>query len=96
MYGCAGIRRQLAWWRGAWPRRERWQGFVEAYPSAEQLTPDKIDECKYTIMEHVSQGLQKLHDMSVLHRDLKPQNLLINRQGALKLADFGPALYRVN
>jgi cyclin-dependent kinase len=27
----------------------------------------------------------------VLHRDLKPQNLLINREGILKLADFGLA-----
>ena len=27
----------------------------------------------------------------MLHRDLKPQNLLINREGILKLADFGLA-----
>jgi serine/threonine protein kinase len=27
----------------------------------------------------------------VLHRDLKPQNLLINKNGELKLADFGLA-----
>jgi serine/threonine protein kinase len=29
------------------------------------------------------------HSHRVLHRDLKPQNLLIDRKGALKLADFG-------
>jgi serine/threonine protein kinase len=27
----------------------------------------------------------------VLHRDLKPQNLLINRRGELKIGDFGLA-----
>ena len=27
----------------------------------------------------------------MLHRDLKPQNLLINKKGQLKLADFGLA-----
>ena len=27
----------------------------------------------------------------MLHRDLKPQNLLINKRGELKLADFGLA-----
>jgi len=36
-------------------------------------------------------GIAYCHQHRVLHRDLKPQNLLINREGALKLADFGLA-----
>ena len=36
-------------------------------------------------------GIAHCHSHRVLHRDLKPQNLLINREGALKLADFGLA-----
>jgi serine/threonine protein kinase len=36
-------------------------------------------------------GIAKCHKHKVLHRDLKPQNLLINREGILKLADFGLA-----
>eukprot|EP00920_Eleutheroschizon_duboscqi_P030661 GHVT01074116.1.p1 GENE.GHVT01074116.1~~GHVT01074116.1.p1 ORF type:complete len:258 (+),score=41.02 GHVT01074116.1:391-1164(+) len=36
-------------------------------------------------------GLAYCHQHRVLHRDLKPQNLLINREGELKLADFGLA-----
>jgi cyclin-dependent kinase len=35
--------------------------------------------------------IQKFHLHKLLHRDLKPQNLLINREGILKLADFGLA-----
>ena len=31
------------------------------------------------------------HQRRVLHRDLKPQNLLIDRKGTIKLADFGLA-----
>ena len=36
-------------------------------------------------------GLSYCHSRNILHRDLKPQNLLINRTGELKLADFGLA-----
>jgi cyclin-dependent kinase len=34
-------------------------------------------------------GIEYCHARAVLHRDLKPQNLLINNQLELKLADFG-------
>jgi serine/threonine protein kinase len=37
------------------------------------------------------QGIAFCHENRVLHRDLKPQNLLINNKGQLKLADFGLA-----
>jgi cyclin-dependent kinase 17 len=37
------------------------------------------------------QGMAYCHKNRVLHRDLKPQNLLINMEGELKIADFGLA-----
>uniref|UniRef100_A0A4W5PEE2 cyclin-dependent kinase n=1 Tax=Hucho hucho TaxID=62062 RepID=A0A4W5PEE2_9TELE len=39
----------------------------------------------------ILRGLAYCHKRKVLHRDLKPQNLLINDRGELKLADFGLA-----
>ncbi|SAM03822.1 hypothetical protein [Absidia glauca] len=42
-------------------------------------------------MFQLLRGIAYCHENRVLHRDLKPQNLLINKRGALKLGDFGLA-----
>ena len=40
-------------------------------------------------MFQLLRGLDYIHRRRILHRDLKPQNLLISEHGDLKLADFG-------
>ncbi|PGH17128.1 CMGC/CDK/CDK5 protein kinase [Helicocarpus griseus UAMH5409] len=44
-----------------------------------------------SFMFQLLRGIAFCHDNRVLHRDLKPQNLLINTKGQLKLGDFGLA-----
>jgi serine/threonine protein kinase len=44
-----------------------------------------------SFMYQLCRGIAFCHENRVLHRDLKPQNLLINNKGQLKLADFGLA-----
>uniref|UniRef100_A0A8C5DCF2 Cyclin-dependent kinase 7 n=1 Tax=Gouania willdenowi TaxID=441366 RepID=A0A8C5DCF2_GOUWI len=51
------------------------------------LTPANIKA--YILM--TLQGLEYMHHHWVLHRDLKPNNLLLDGSGVLKLADFGLA-----
>uniref|UniRef100_A0A8C3AQY5 Cyclin-dependent kinase 7 n=1 Tax=Cyclopterus lumpus TaxID=8103 RepID=A0A8C3AQY5_CYCLU len=51
------------------------------------LTPANIKA--YILM--TLQGLEYMHQNWVLHRDLKPNNLLLDGNGVLKLADFGLA-----
>ncbi|KAK4569687.1 negative regulator of the PHO system [Recurvomyces mirabilis] len=58
-------------------------------PSAPRgaLDPDVIKSFMYQLLL----GTAFCHENRVLHRDLKPQNLLTNTSGQLKLADFGLA-----
>ncbi|KAL8669197.1 MAG: hypothetical protein Q9168_006209, partial [Polycauliona sp. 1 TL-2023] len=51
------------------------------------LDPRTIKSFMYQLLH----GIAFCHENRVLHRDLKPQNLLINTRGQLKLADFGLA-----
>ncbi|KAL1962927.1 hypothetical protein VTN77DRAFT_9023 [Rasamsonia byssochlamydoides] len=44
-----------------------------------------------SFMHQLLRGIAFCHENRVLHRDLKPQNLLINKKGQLKLGDFGLA-----
>lgn len=45
------------------------------------------------LMLQMLKGLAEIHRYNVLHRDIKPQNLLVNKDGVLKIADFGFARF---
>nr|XP_043607294.1 mitogen-activated protein kinase 7-like isoform X2 [Erigeron canadensis] len=52
--------------------------------------PLSNDHCKFFLFQ-LLRGLKYLHSANVLHRDLKPGNLLVNANCELKICDFGLA-----
>ena len=44
------------------------------------------------ILHQTAQGLATAHDRGVIHRDIKPGNLMLSERGQVKIADFGIAL----
>ncbi|KAF9940913.1 negative regulator of the PHO system [Mortierella antarctica] len=61
--------------------------YMDQHGNRGALGPIVIKAFMYQLLK----GVAFCHENRVLHRDLKPQNLLINRKGELKLGDFGLA-----
>ncbi|ESW97804.1 Negative regulator of the PHO system [Ogataea parapolymorpha DL-1] len=60
---------------------------TNGYNKSGALEPHVVKSFMFQLLR----GIMFCHDNRVLHRDLKPQNLLISSKGELKLGDFGLA-----
>jgi serine/threonine protein kinase len=65
---------------------ENLKGFIRR---AGQLTPGKA----VSVAKQICEGLAEAHRQGLVHRDLKPQNIMIDREGNARIMDFGIARF---
>jgi eukaryotic-like serine/threonine-protein kinase len=62
-------------------------GILKDWVKDKRRTPKEVAE----LLTGVADGLAAAHQAGILHRDIKPMNILVARNGYAKLADFGLA-----
>lgn len=67
--------------------------FVEGQTLAQWMADNPRPDLERVrdVVEQIARGLQALHRKEVLHQDLRPENILIDRAGTVKIIDFGAA-----
>jgi serine/threonine-protein kinase len=66
--------------------------YLEGETLAEKMTREPLDiSTALAIVEQAAEGLAEAHAHGIVHRDIKPQNMMLTQRGQLKILDFGLA-----
>jgi serine/threonine protein phosphatase PrpC/tRNA A-37 threonylcarbamoyl transferase component Bud32 len=65
--------------------------YVEGQTLAQRMTDNPRPDLEQVrgMVEQIARGLQAFHRMEMLHQDLRPENIMIDKTGTVKIIDFG-------
>src|SRR6185295_15349508 len=62
-------------------------------PTLEDVMKKKAEPTRFlAVVRDVARGLERIHQAGLVHRDVKPSNILIAKDGTAKISDFGLAI----
>jgi len=71
--------------------------YVQGQTLQDRLASGRLPEREVLLLaREISSGLAHAHARGILHRDVKPANILLGNDGCVKLSDFGSALDMFN
>src|SRR6185369_12879382 len=71
--------------------------YIEGETLAECMEREPLNlSTALTIAEQAAEGLAEAHARGIVHRDIKPQNMMLTQRGQLKILDFGLAKQMVS
>jgi serine/threonine protein kinase len=69
--------------------------YVKGQSLEKILEKEKILDCNRAIdiIKQISYGVEHAHHHKIIHRDLRPSNILITEEGTVKITDFGTSAW---
>ncbi len=66
--------------------------YVEGVTLEQFITRNTPSASRKRVLDDILSGVEYLHHRAIYHNDLKPSNIIINRNGAARITDFGLSL----
>lgn len=72
--------------------------YVKGKTLEKVLEKEKVLDCETSInyLTQIAYGVDHAHNNKIIHRDIRPSNIIISEEGTLKITDFGTSAWLEN